>query len=258
MKTFRLIWFQHFHKVGGTSVTNLAKRNNETLYPNNSNGNPLDNNGNLIKVWNYSALELKQFIDSCEKKGITLISTEWGLPILFVLVNDPRVTLITCLRDPLERFVSNYFYDLYWGHTDCLSLEEYINSANKYNTITMFNYFCRMLTGRNNEYDIINQAVFDKALQAIKSFDCCVTLEHNFDLISRRLGWKHQQAHSNKSAFSLRKAVNFIWEGKAHLLIRRLKYPKRIPSDAFIKYFKMENCWDIKLYNEAITFQNLL
>ena len=69
---YRLIWFQHVHKAAGTLVVNLAKENGEVLFKNNANGNPLDENGDRLELWNYSAEELTDFIDQCEKDGVTL------------------------------------------------------------------------------------------------------------------------------------------------------------------------------------------
>ena len=72
---YRLIWFQHIHKAAGTLVVNLAKANGEVLYPNNANGNPLDEEGNRIELWNLNGQELLSFVDKCERLGVTFVAT---------------------------------------------------------------------------------------------------------------------------------------------------------------------------------------
>jgi hypothetical protein len=68
-KKFRLIWLQHLHKAAGTSIVELAKKNNEILFPQHVNGNPLNVNGNLIRLWQMKSSELLSFVDYCEKKS---------------------------------------------------------------------------------------------------------------------------------------------------------------------------------------------
>ena len=91
---YRLIWFQHVHKAAGTLVVNLAKENGEVLFKNNANGNPLDENGDRLELWNYSAEELTDFLDQCEKDGVTFVATEHGSPDFRLLSEDSRVTPI--------------------------------------------------------------------------------------------------------------------------------------------------------------------
>ncbi|MDJ0615333.1 MAG: hypothetical protein QNJ63_01085 [Calothrix sp. MO_192.B10] len=47
---YRLIWFQHFHKAGGTSIVKFAQSNSEVLYPCHLNGNPLSPDGRNGKI----------------------------------------------------------------------------------------------------------------------------------------------------------------------------------------------------------------
>lgn len=64
---YRLIWFQHIHKAAGTLIVNMAKANNEKMYIPNNNGNPTDDNGVVLPVWEYNNFELSKFIDNCEE-----------------------------------------------------------------------------------------------------------------------------------------------------------------------------------------------
>ena len=74
----------------------MAKANNEKMYIPNNNGNPTDDNGVVLPVWEYNNFELSKFIDNCEENGVTFIATESGAPDFSVLEMDKRITLITC------------------------------------------------------------------------------------------------------------------------------------------------------------------
>ena len=100
---YQLIWFQHFHKAAGSSVVDLARRNREVFWPDHSNGNPINNCGHLLELWNYDEKKLTGFINTCEQRGITFVATEWGFPNIYVLHKDPRVLTLTILREPLRR-----------------------------------------------------------------------------------------------------------------------------------------------------------
>ncbi len=246
-KKYRLIWFQHFHKAAGTSIVDLAEANNERLWLNHQNGNPIDSRGNQIELWKYSEDELRRFINLCEKESITFIATEWGLPCLRVLSEDHRVKLITCLRDPLDRFVSNFYFDLYYGFTLARKLEDYV--ATRGRSFTMFNYYCRVLSGHNNSPHDVNDAIFARAKDALSKFDICIILQEGFIALVKGLGWKVNQLQSNSLNFSFRHALSLIARGEMRLLLYRLLYPRNKPEDGFVKYFKSGNLWDQNLYN---------
>ena len=129
---YRLIWFQHLHKSAGTLIVNMAIENNEVLYQSHGNGNPKNKDGNVLPLWEYNEKELINFIDKCEKDGVTFVATEQGSPNFETLIEDSRVFLITCLRDPLKRSVSNFNYAYYSGYTDCTSYEKFAEKPNVY------------------------------------------------------------------------------------------------------------------------------
>lgn len=244
---YRLIWFQHFHKAGGTSIVELAKRNGERLYPKNHNGNPVGKDGEIIKLWKFSEEELNDFIDECEALGVSFLSTEWGMPNVFCLASDSRVRLIACIRSPLDRYISNYYFDIYNGFTAARSLTEYTGSRNR--TITMFNYYTRVLSGHDNASADVDAMVFKRALYALELIDCCVVLEKGFSRLVAYLGWSESELHLNKTSASIRNVMSMIVHGRFRKLWNRVLFRrKKIPKD-FTDQFRKLNKWDYEIYN---------
>jgi len=123
--SYRLVWFQHFHKAGGSSVIATAAKNGERFYPQHHNGNPVDANGWEIPIWQMDVAAQRDFIDHCEEIGVTFIATEWGSQNYVALRDDPRVFSLTLIRDPWDRLVSCYKFDLARGHTKAVPIHRY-------------------------------------------------------------------------------------------------------------------------------------
>lgn len=255
-KEYRLIWFQHFHKAAGTSIINLAELNNERFWPDHKNGNPTDSKGNLIELWKYSEDKLEQFVDRCEAENITFVATEWGLPHITTLARDARVKLITCLRNPLSRFISNFYYDLYYGYNTVKTMEDYVGINGKSNT--MFNYYIRILSGHNINPNDIDDVIYLKGKKALSEFDLCIIMESGFLELESELGWTVTEVHSNRLSLSIRKLLIFMVTGKWRFLLPLILYPKIIIDSEFIRYFNAGNSWDIQLYNDfkELKFRN--
>jgi len=254
-KNYRLIWFQHLHRVAGASISRLAIANRELLYPKHSNGNPLNADGKLIRLWEMDAAELSSFVDHCEQEDITFVATEWRAPDFTILASDSRVILITCIRDPLDRFLSEFYYSLYRGHGDTRSFEAFVNSKQTFSTFTnsMFNYYCRIFSRYNDNPEPIDQEQFELAKSALSLFHCCAVLKENdpFADISKVLGWTENVIHVNHNAMDFILLLKLIAKGKIHQLWRRLIQPRKEPNEDFLRFFKEMNQWDYKLYREA-------
>lgn len=249
-KNYRLIWFQHISKAAGTSIVELARANDEIFYPRHKNGNPLKSDGTLIRLWEMDASQLKGFIDHCEKERITFVATEWGAPDFSVLASDPRVVLITCLRDPLKRFISNYYYGFHWGYTDCTSPELYENSNKSiWGSYTRDNYYCRMFSRCHHRPEGITRDHYEVAKRNLSLFDGCVVISgrERFDSIKRLLDWSDRDVVANKNNLDMLSFARQLFAGKLRLLWRRLISPKKKPNDNFTKQFRERNVWDYKL-----------
>lgn len=251
-RPYRLIWFQHFHKAAGTSIVKLAQANEEVLYPQHNNGNPLDAEGNEIPLWTFSNNELSQFIDECEELGVTFVANEWEAVDFEYLAKDPRVVLITCLREPLERFVSNFYFDYWSGYTNHSSFQGYLNSDGCF---TMFNYYCRILSGHNTQHQPMTSGQFQEAKAALSHFHHIVALGEKdaFQNLQTCLEWTRDldNQQQNKSNHLNRRVIKLILKGRIDLIWRRLTHRKQAPNPTFLHLFQEENQWDLGLYEFA-------
>ncbi len=251
MKEYRLIWFQHLHKVAGTTIVELAMVNGEKLYPSHKNGNPLDENGNWIELWNYNRSDLTEFIDMCEREGITFVATEWGSPDFKTLHEDPRVILITCMRKPWDRFKSNYQYDLFKGFTKMKDVYSYSNS----NDVSSFNYYT-MIFSRKRFEDVKEKGLTHKDLGSAKEnlsrFNIITVLENegSIDELTEGLGWSKKVPKAGSSKEKVPLLVRFIsimtgWEDEPGKKKKTLRNPylaveilKRLDISLFLEYLR--------------------
>jgi hypothetical protein len=254
-KNYRLVWFQHLHKVAGSSIVRLAMANHEVLFPQHRNGNPLTGDDKLIRIWEMDPPELIKFVNRCEHEGITFVATEWGAPDLTLLASDPRITLITCLRDPLQRYMSEFYYALYRGRTSHRSPEDFVNTKKAHSLLTqsMFNYYCRIFSRYNDNPDPVGQEQHELASSALSLFDSCSILEEKdaFSGIRQLLGWLDIAPHANRTELDFLTISRLLVEGRIHQLMRYLVYPRREPSDDFRCQFLEQNHWDYQLYDHA-------
>jgi len=247
-KQYRLVWFQHLRKAAGSSLVQLAIANGEVLYPQHRNGNPLTTDGRLIRLWEMDAAELLDFVDHCETEGITFVSTEWGAPDFTILASDARVILITCLRDPLRRYLSEFYYAVYRGRTERRSPEDFVNSKGTHSIFTqsMFNYYCRIFSRYNDSPEPIGQEQFELATSALSLLTYRAILEDkdSCTALYNMLGWTKSEAHANRTELSLFTLSRLLIEGRIHQLWRHLTIPRKVPDEAFVRLFKEQNQWD--------------
>ncbi|MEO1636003.1 MAG: hypothetical protein AAFS04_13080 [Cyanobacteria bacterium J06631_9] len=254
---YRLIWFQHFHKAAETSVTNLAVANNESFYTQHKNGIPVLPQGKKGTVggfnpWDFSDAELTQFVDHCEDSGVTFVANEWGSVNFEVLAADPRVVLITCLRDPLKRFLSNFYFDYWHGYDNVSSPQAFMNVSK----FSQSDFYCKFLSRTEQAYkEKIGEEAFHTAKTNLLLFDHVVILEstHALHGLCNSLGWTEglELSQKNKTHRWDRSFVRSVLNGRFDLAFRRFSHPKRKPSDEFHAFFQQNNRFDIELYNFA-------
>jgi len=241
MAAYRLVWFQHLHKAAGTYIIRRAMANGEKFYDNHENGNPCDKNG-VIPLWELDSTELISFVDECEKKGVTFVATEWGSPDYSALANDPRVSMLTCLRDPLKRLVSNYNYDHYWMWTTATSYSEYLAEGNVH---SMPEYYTRVFSRKYNPDLKVDSSNLESAIANISLFDNVIIAELGMEKLEK-LGWSKESDTIHPTFGSKTRALHLLRKLRIKRFWNYLRKIKHIPPDDYD--FKGENQFDIAIY----------
>lgn len=194
--TFRLIWFQHFHKAAGTTIVQLARNNGEKFWEYHRNGNPVDEEGFTLPLWEYSPEQMREFVDQCESQGVTFVATEFGCPNFASLHKDQRVISITMLRDPLRRIISNYEYDLSLSAVPFIPLSKYIKINHMPHCHP--NYYVQMLS-MHSGCVATPEHKLEISITNLQAIDHCLILD-NLNVIptlAQKLGWSYQELRAN-------------------------------------------------------------
>ena len=141
-------------------------------------------------------------------RGIEFIACEWDFPGIDKLTAISGLSLLTCLRDPYQRLLSNYSSqggDKYWGHIsqwyETATLTWKRKSDQTFPTsYNLRNYYVRMLTGYGTQPDVeIGAEHLDAARKALDAFDLVLILERpeSFELLGR-LGVTGPLLHKNR------------------------------------------------------------
>ena len=234
MAAHRLVWFQHLHKAAGTYVIRRAMANGETFWPKHENGNPVKD-GEVIPLWKMDSSELTSFIDECEEKGVTFVACEWGGPDYETLAKDERVTLLTCLRHPIKRLVSNYNYDHYWMWTKATSYQEYLVEGHLHSSPE---YYTKIFA--RGEFDS------NKAKANLELFNHVIIAEDGMEALDER-GWPKESDTTHPTFGDSKRAMILFAKLRWFRLFNYLKKKKfQPPSEINIEE---SNQHDLELYN---------
>lgn len=249
---YRLIWFQHLSKAAGTTVIELARQNGEQFYPRHSNANPRSEDGALIRLWDLDSLSLTAFVDECQSRGVTFVATEWGSPLFEVLAGDDRVLLLTSLRDPVERFLSSYYYSYYRGDTSRRTPLSYLGTGWIYSHP---NYYTRVFSRQYTTDHTVDRSDFECARAQLALFDHHVIVEREnaFSRLAEALGWSHLSIHANPTRLNAWRVLKMLLKGRIRLLLRRTLHPRRRPPAEVIAHLREQNAWDEQLYRQLRT-----
>lgn len=207
-----MIYFLHIHKVAGSTFINMAENNGEILHYPNRNGNPYDQNDNVIPIWNYSYSELKEFITD---KPYTFIANETKLK-QFHEIEDLKY--ITIIRHPIDIIMSNYHHII---NKKYIELEDYLNINSNYIKNPITHYF----SGTDN---------YQLALERALKFDYILRLDRLEEDINcmRELGW------NKLDIYKYRKGTK-----------RNTNSKKEIDKELY-EHLEIKMKSDIELYNE--------
>ena len=234
MAGYRLVWFQHLHKAAGTYVIRRAAANGEVFWKENENGNPV-RDGKVIPLWDLSSNQLQAFIDECEENGVTFVACEWGGPDFQTLADDPRVTLLTCLRQPIKRLISNYNYDHYWMWTKSKNYQEYIAEGPLHSSPE---YYTRIFSRGSLDLDL--------AQKNLQLFDKVIVAEDGMEALDE-LGWSKESDTTHPTFGDKKRAMILFAKLRWFRLFNYLKGIKFEPPEE-LGIEKM-NERDLELYN---------
>jgi hypothetical protein len=250
MSNYRLIWFQHFHKAAGTTIVDMALKNGESLYLPNTNGNPLDENGKYLPIWRIEKRSLKNFVDKCEEVGCTFVSPEWGVADLETLRKDERVTVVTSIREPYSRFLSNYIFDYCHGFTHEQNIRNYVGSKRSF---SHFNYYCHMLSRKKEGEYQVTKSDFIKAQTRLLYFDYIgIVGSHNWlENFCKSVNWMPFETKLNSKKNHWIKIVRNLLGGRPRVARRIFESTKLNIDSSFKKDFLMANGFDCELFKNA-------
>ena len=225
--TTPLIIYLHFHKAGGTSIVNAAKRT-QNLFDPNGNGNPKFERGlnGTIKFWTYSEPKLIDFVSQClHQNKATFIATEnhWFLNTSIInkeFKRQNRIELVTQIRNPFARFVSNYFFDVKYHaigepqriknisliqrlrrYHSCGEGSEYdVQCSVHWQAVNDWNMYVRVLTNQfDRNYNVTEQDL-EIAKGELDKFDLVTVLEmpNLGDLWKEKYGMNIRHSNGNK------------------------------------------------------------
>ena len=242
MSAYRLVWFQHLHKAAGTYVIRRAMANGETFWATHENGNPVDGS-EVIPLWKMEGQELTDFIDRCEADGVTFVACEWGGADFSTLAEDERVTLLTCLRNPINRLISNYNYDHYWMWTKASDYAGYMAEGNLHSSPE---YYTRIFSRNNEVTTEVNEESLRIAQNNLKVFDHVIIAEDGMDVLNT-LGWPNESDTTHPTFGDKKRAMILLVKLRIRRWINYRKGVKHLPPESMD--IEGMNRLDMKLYS---------
>lgn len=177
-----MIIFLNFNNCYGNTINNLF--NNYLKYPNNKNGSPYNIISNkIIEYWKFPNKKLENFITNLINNNIQFISMECNFFKDFYNINLKNIELITCFREPYERFRMNFFKTKKLNH----NIMYWKNNFNNFKVVNnKYNYYVRMLNGLGDNPSIkINRYHLQNAKNILNRFRTILIFENekSFDLL---------------------------------------------------------------------------
>lgn len=247
-----LTWFLHFHKAGGTTVVALARRNGEVLHNPNLNGCPLSADRKVLRLWERSPRGLNSYLDEAIASRVTFVTSEWGVPDLEVLAQRPDVRVVTVVRDPIKRIISNFKFDRQYGYSEWHSLAAWTDHPVK--THTFSNYYTRMLARDAWRDDAPAEEMVAAAWRNLALVDHTVLMDQQdwVTTLCKRLGWYPYEVHENRSNLAIgdssRLRAKHLRHGRLDLFAKTFR--QHHTEDAELHQLTTANQLDIELYEQ--------
>jgi hypothetical protein len=194
----KLILFLHFHRAGGTSIVRMLSHAGKAPHTPHVNGNPwFEDRSGLIEFWHFDRQRFNHWIDEIVSQGVEFIACEWDFLCAENRRHTDRLALITCLRDPFERMISNYVSkggDQRWGDIrrwyDSEPLWWKRRSSKRSFPLShnLPNHYVRMLNGLGTDPTaVLDHGSLEEARRSLRLFESIVILEipDSFGRLSR-------------------------------------------------------------------------
>jgi len=213
-----MILFLHLHKAGGTMMIKGVFQSKKK--PKGMNGNAWDDKG-IVEFWHYKNDELHEFANRLKGNGVEVLVTEWNFFSRYDELDLAIFRLITCIREPYERFKSNWRVEASIDRTEDPALwhTKTITWSRKKNHFSqrflvnynMPNYYVAMMNGFGNDPKAkITRAHLEIAKKRLLKFDAVTILEvpESFSLLEHYgVQWdsKKKNVNTNKEEFTYTK-----------------------------------------------------
>tara|TARA_Y100001933_G_scaffold256295_1_gene300767 strand:- start:108 stop:923 length:816 start_codon:yes stop_codon:yes gene_type:complete len=230
------IFFLHFHKAGGTSINNFFHKYKK--FSPNLNGEPMNDDRTCIPFWTYHRKEFNKFKSNLLKSEIKFIAFEWNYFEFYKEIDFKNIELITCIRDPYERFISNMAFTSYklqknYKDHDEFNKEIFKKEGKYLLNFNKYNYYTKILNGFGNKPNKeINKNHLEIAKNNLSKFSVIIILDNKdtFKLLQRYRS-KISLNHKNKNKNIKNYSIDF-------------------------KEFKKKNQYDYELYEYAVKLSN--
>lgn len=259
-----VIIYMHFHQAAGTTISNLFLFHSKINGWNpGSNGNPHYEyregmHGNYVyehgcrgcgymPISNFNQTMLNFFMKDVKLKNVNFLSQEWSYFKDSTFLDFSYVHLITCIRDPYKRFVSDY-YVCTNGNLDPVQFIENdrgwkIEGSRKFVNHNKPNYYVSMLNGFGNTTPQPKLGIkhLKKAKEELHKFSAILILENpeSFTLLEILFGvpYNGERRHKAKE----KKSINLTKEEfkKMNELDFELYEYAKILSEKQLEFYKL-------------------
>lgn len=229
--------FIHTHKCAGTSFIRLFKDHDSVRMPDADGALP-DYFAAASKLSDpdvvqrdFSTEKFAAFVQESKDQGLNFCATEWIVPPFDEVQNRDELFTFTVLRDPFERYLSNYYFDTKRGFSHASDLWKYRNRR----TFRQYDYYTRFFASRpNNDDGPITDEDAALASRRLQNLDAVLILEdpRTFELLAP-VGIDPAKLRKRKSYGGVK------------------DYP-----DDFREYFMEQAARDYALYEEARDIAN--
>ncbi len=192
-------------------------------------------------------------IDNCVSRGITFVATEWGVPHLETLAAHPDVMTCTVIREPVDRMISNFSYDVANGETRAKTVLRY--AGDRSHRYAQHNYCTRALLRDHWQIDMTEERALALGIAAVRTIDHVAVLEHGSPMATSAsaLGWPQHDAHVNASTLSgwarIRWVLVLCKQGRLDVARRVLRPPVIAPEER--RALRTLNALDLAVYDFA-------